>query len=314
MLSEVIVIGAGPGGVTCTQYLVRLGLDVTLVSSNVGGKQNHYRTIHGIGPFGPMQTADYLAELTKVLRSIEHAHPTKIRSISGKVSTVERTADKRYKVHIEDREAIGGKCVVVATGSSTNPAAIPTAIRSKVLTFEDYPFKTMGPLRRVLVLGAGFTAAEMVDHLATQGHSVLVVDIDHESYDRLPIERRNMFDHERCKVVFDKNYQLEDNEVRYTHGNGDERFEYDHVIACTGERVNTSFLPGELLNPENQRVTTVSGPASHQVCMSDKWEGLYAIGDIRDEELTSFIACAQADGIRVAQSIQRRLANEDCGT
>lgn len=112
-------------------------------------------------------------------------------------------------------------------------------------------------------------------------------------------------------MVFDRRYRLNAGSVHFMRNDAPGQFDFDHVLACTGERVNTSFLHGELLNPSNQRLTVVRDPELAQVCMSDKWDRLYAIGDIRDEELTSFIACAQSDGIRVAQSIQRRIMNGD---
>lgn len=311
MSSEVVVIGGGPGGVSCALYLIRLGIEVTLVSGNIGGKQNHYQTIHGLAPHRSIKAGEYVAELKEAVALAQRDASTNFRLRSGMVTKVERDRTERFHVHTDDGDTIQAKYLVVASGSSTDLSAIPSSIKAGALTFEDFPFDGIGTSKRVLVLGAGYSAAEMVRTLKAKGHTVLVMDLDPSSFERLPTERRRAFHDGNCTLVFDKYYRLSNGRVDFMHKDGPDHFVFDHVLACTGEKVNTSFLPKTLLNARNHRMTIIRDPKAPEVCMSDKWQRLYAIGDIRDEELTSFIACAQADGIRVAQGIQRRIMNGD---
>ena len=115
MSSEVVVIGGGPGGVSCALYLVRLGVEVTLVSGNIGGKQNYYRTIHGLAPYRSMVAVEYVAELKDAVASAQREGPTNFRSHSGMVTKVERDANGRFSIHIDDGNTLQAKYVVVAS-------------------------------------------------------------------------------------------------------------------------------------------------------------------------------------------------------
>lgn len=190
MLSEVVVIGGGPGGVSCALYLVRLGVAVRLVSENIGGKQNHYQIIHGLAHHRGIAAPEYVADMKEAIASAGRDEPDRIQWTAGRVAQVRKDDTGSYHIHLEDGTTLQARYVVVASGSSTDRSTIPVEVKAEALTFEDFPFKSIGASKRVLVLGAGYSSAEMVQSLTARGCVILVVDLDRSSYQRLPVERR----------------------------------------------------------------------------------------------------------------------------
>lgn len=308
MIKEVIIIGAGPGGLSCASYLQRLGICSTVIYQTFGGKQNYYRHIYGLYPSSRTTTADFLKDQRAAFECVLSADGVAagVTEVNASVNSVSRDNDGVFRVGIENGAVYSSTVVVLATGTRVEVPTSIAALDENFLTFKDYPYNSLNPSDRILILGAGYTAAEAVAVIASKVASIQIVDVSDENHLLLGPDRKSLFDDSRnVELAFDSSYVLTKNKVTFKRDGEAIDYVFDKVVLCTGEKPNTDLLSEHLLDPVTRKVRLRTHPSSYEVNMSSEWEGLYVIGDLKNEHLTSYISYAAADGMRTAQSVQR---------
>lgn len=308
MSNKVIIIGAGPGGLSCATYLQRLGVGSTVLYQTFGGKQNYYKDIYGLYPADRTDAETFLREqrisFERVMAS--NGNMPDVTEVNSSVKSLLRGKDGVFHVETEKGVTYKSDVVVLATGTRIAVPAGISARLSKFLTFKDYPYRALKPADRVLLLGAGYTAAEAVSIIASKVATIQVVDVSDKNFSLLGPPRKRCFeDLQNVEVTFDPDYVLTERKVRFKKDGKTIDYFFDHVVLCTGEKPNVELLPEYLLDRETGRVEMVACPSDYEVNMAAEWEGLYVIGDLKNDRLTSYITYAAADGMQTAQSIQR---------
>ena len=185
---EVVVIGAGPGGLAAAAALQSRGVDVLVLdrSPNVGSSwRTHYDRLHLHTPrrwsglpgypiprrFGRWVARD---DVVRYLEEYAAHHRLRLR-LGCAVTRVERgrPAAARWVVTLEDGTTVEAEHVVVATGYNHTPV-VPdwpglATFTGEVVRAKDYRNGRPYAGRDVLVVGTGNTGTEIATDLAEHG-------------------------------------------------------------------------------------------------------------------------------------------------
>lgn len=307
MISEIIIIGGGPSGLSCASYLNRLGRNCTVIYKTFGGKLNYYSRIKGFYPFEDISTIEFIKKQKQKI-STQSNNKVQTSLENNEVIKVEFTKDSLFRIECVDQKCFYSRVLVVATGTEPYVPGIIQNSTLKYYTFKNYPFNFIKGNDKILILGVGNTAIDVLRSIEDKFGEVLLLDINSEKYNDL-IEEKKQFlkKFENCKVVFDSNYELSQDCIKYSSKGLIVQYLFDHLILCTGEESNTGFLPQSILNRFNGRISLVKDNNEGRINMSESFQGLFAIGDTKDDLLTSNVSYAIADGMRTAISVNNYL-------
>lgn len=173
---DVVVMGGGPAGIAAAVYSARKGLNVAIVSENVGGQVKETVAIENL--ISVPQTTG--AELANALRTHAQDYPIAIFE-NRRVSEVVLTDESRTII-TPAKESFEAQALIVATGAKWRKLGIPGE--------NDYIGKGVafcphcdGPLfkgKHVAVIGGGNSGIEAAIDLAGICDKVTVVEFMHE--------------------------------------------------------------------------------------------------------------------------------------
>lgn len=297
---DVIIIGAGPGGLSCALYSARANLKtLVLEGSGVGGQVNYtYEVDNYLGFYG---SGPELAE--KMKSQVEKFGVT---FLSEKVREI-TNVDKEMKTVKTRRNEYRAKAVVIATGANPRLLGVDGEDRLKgsgvsyCATCDGAFFKD----KTVMVVGGGDVALEDAVYLSKFCHAVHLVH-------RREVFRANAKLLEKVKnsskILVKTNAVVEkiqgDNVVKSaviknTLSGKMSVVDTDAVFVAIGRNPETELVKdflklddaGYIVTDENMRTSV---------------DGFYAIGDVRNTPLRQIITAA-ADGAVAANDITQKL-------
>ncbi len=119
---DVVVIGAGPGGMTAALYASRANLSVAMIDRGIyGGQMNNTAAIENYPGFKSIMGPDLAQNMydSSVNFGAEYVY--------GTVSSIEDHGD--YKIVKTDEDELQAKVVIIATGSEYKKLGIPRRTR-----------------------------------------------------------------------------------------------------------------------------------------------------------------------------------------
>ncbi|HOO57448.1 MAG TPA: FAD-dependent oxidoreductase [bacterium] len=117
-MHDLIIVGAGPAGMTAAVYAVRKNMDTAVISVDVGGQANwSYNVENYLG-----YTHISGSELVK--RFQDHIQSFGIKEEYSRVETLEKTAGG-FAISTESNKRFESKAVLIASGSSPRKLDIP---------------------------------------------------------------------------------------------------------------------------------------------------------------------------------------------
>lgn len=174
-LYDVIVVGAGPAGLTAALYSQRKGRKTALIGKKAGGQINDTASIENYP--GLIQVGG--AELAQAMREHMEAYPVAERCHT-QVEKIEKQGDT-FLVHTEDQKTYQGKTVIYAAGKRNRRLEVPGEERfigrgiAWCATCDAPLFKD----KSVAVVGGGnsaFTAIRDLMRYAKEIHLVHILD------------------------------------------------------------------------------------------------------------------------------------------
>lgn len=300
---DVIVIGAGPAGMTTALYTSRANLSTLMLDRGIyGGNLNNTATIENYTGFKSVQGPDLAKQMYDGATQFGAAYAY------GAVTKLERKDDGTYDLTTDMGDVFHARAVVIATGSSQRKLGVPGEEEysgrgvSYCAVCDGAFFKG----KHLVVVGGGDSAVEEGTYLTQFADKVTIV------------VRRNVL---RASAVIQQKAEANP-KVEFVFNTSVTSIEGDgNAVTGVAIKNNVTGATGEI-SADGVFIYVGSVPMTKQfadlgilddqgwVVTNEKLEtklpGLYAVGDVR-ETLLRQIATAVGDGAVAGQQVFKYL-------
>ena len=295
---EVLIIGAGPAGMTAAIYAARAGYKTAILEYGVPGGQAATTDMIENYPGFP----EGISGPELMMKFFEQTQTFGVEMIYEQVCSLDLDGD--VKRVITDKQTIESKTVVIASGAKPRMLGVDNEQRlrgrgvSYCATCDGFFFKD----QPVAVVGGGDTAVEEAMYLTKMCSNVTLIHRRNElRANRLAQSRA--FANEKLTILYDtvvddivgddKVTQLK---LRNKKTDATSTLDVNGVFIFVGYLPNGSFLPAELeVNEQGYIITDEE--------MATNIPGVFAIGDVRQKKLRQ-VTTAVGDGGAVMHGIE----------
>lgn len=295
---DLIILGAGPAGITAAVYAVRKRLDFLVVSLDIGGQTAWSGDIENYTGYqfisGPELTAKFQEHMESFGTKVNL--PEKVKAIETKEKLIKITTDKAEYM---------AKTVIIATGKSSRLLGVSgeAEFKNKGVT---YCATCDGPVfsgKNVAIIGGGNSALEAALQMIKISPRVEIVNIAAElTGDPIMIEKLNKSDvvkiHNKAEVIkiygdtFVKGIEVKQKDKVYN-------LEVAGVFVEIGLVPNSGFAEILTLNAKKEIVVDSFNRTS--------LAGVFAAGDVTNiPEKQIVIACGE--GAKACLSVFKYLS------
>ena len=295
---EVLVIGAGPAGMTAAIYAARAGYKTAILEHGVPGGQAATTDMIENYPGFP----EGISGPELMMKFFEQTQTFGVEMIYEQVQSMDVTGE--VKKVITDKQTIEAKAVVIASGAKPRTLGVANEGRlrgrgvSYCATCDGFFFRD----QPVAVVGGGDTAVEEAMYLTKMCSSVTLIHRRDELRANKLAQSR-AFANEKLNIIFDtvvddivgddKVTQLK---LRNKKTDETSTLDVNGVFIFVGYLPNASFLPAELeVNEQGYIITDEE--------MATNVPGVFAIGDVRQKKLRQ-VTTAVGDGGAVMHGIE----------
>ncbi|WEY49458.1 thioredoxin-disulfide reductase (plasmid) [Weissella confusa] len=288
---DVVVIGAGPGGMTAALYAARANLNVAMLDRGIyGGQMNNTDDIENYPGFTTIKGPE-LGE--KMYQGTVKAG---VNFVYGDVQNV--TVDDQQMKHIQtDSDELVASAVIIATGSNNRKLGVPgeEKFSGKGVSYCAVCDGSFFKGKNVTVVGGGDSAISEGMYLANVTDGVNVIHRRDQLRAQKVLQNR-AFDNDKIdftwntsvtEILGDENHvtgvKIHNNQV------GDDTIlDTDGVFVYVGNFPNSQIF-------NNLNITDQAGWIITNDQMETTIPGIYAIGDVRQKQLRQ-ITTAVGDG------------------
>ena len=295
---EVLVIGAGPAGMTAAIYAARAGYKTVILEHGVPGGQAATTDMIENYPGFP----EGISGPELMMKFFEQTQTFGVEMIYEQVQSMDVTGD--IKKVVTDKQTIEAKAVVIASGAKPRTLGVANEGRlrgrgvSYCATCDGFFFRD----QPVAVVGGGDTAVEEAMYLTKMCSSVTLIHRRDELRANKLAQSR-AFANEKLTIIYDtvvddivgedKVTQLK---LRNKKTDETSTLDVNGVFIFVGYLPNASFLPAELeVNEQGYIITDEE--------MATNVPGVFAVGDVRQKKLRQ-VTTAVGDGGAVMHGIE----------
>lgn len=300
---DVVIIGAGPAGLTAAIYASRANLEVLIIEAAVnGGKLSKTYEIENYPGYQSISGIELADQLTK------HGQKFGAKLISGEVRKIE--GEKEKTVTLADGRVFSAKAVIVATGTKERMLDLPRADEftgrgiSYCAVCDGFFYRN----KEIAIIGGGNSALEEALYLASLASKVTIVVrrdvfradakvVDQvKANEKIEIITKHVPDAlciEEERICGLQIRDVETGETRVVPCKG--IFPYIGADACT------DFVDQKILDDHNYIITNND--------MSTAIEGIYAAGDCIQKDLRQVVTACN-DGAIAANSVIKYLKEQ----
>lgn len=298
---DVVVLGAGPGGLAASIYLAQAKLNTILVDTQLPGGQvsltHQVSNYPGfVTPVNGYMLSHYMSEQAK------HAGVT----FKAAVDVTKVNLEKK-EIIIDEHETIRAKKIVISTGASPRPLGIPGEKEFKgrgisyCATCDAKYFQD----KEVVVIGGGNTAVEESEFIAKFASKITLV----HQFDKLTANKEaqeKLFANPKASVLFEcepRAFEKSGDKMTVTYENLKtkelHKIESDGIFVFVGMQPNISLFA-------NQGITLDKwGYIAANEDMETNIDGVYAVGDVISKKYRQ-ITTAVSDGTIAAIAISKK--------
>jgi thioredoxin reductase (NADPH) len=299
---DVLILGAGPGGLTAGLYLCQSKINTVLIDIALPGGQ--VSTTHEVSNY-----PGFIDPQPGYMLSHNMSEQTKLCGTSYKVAVdVSKIDLDKKEVIIDEFETIRAKKIIIATGTSPNLMGVPgeREMKGKGISYcATCDAKYYGD-KEVVVVGGGNSAVEEADFISkfaskiTMVHQFDAFTANKQAQDKLFANPKisTLFEHEPRGFVRDGDKIITEVENLKTK----ERIKLtsDGVFIFIGMKPNIELFKDKL---EVDKWGYIKTNEDMQTSMAD----VYAVGDVISKKYRQ-ITTAVADGTIAAIAIAKEMA------
>ena len=298
---EVLIIGAGPAGMTAAIYAARARYKTAILEHVVPGGQAATPDIIEHYPGFP----DGISGPELMMKFFEQTQTFGVELIYEQVQSLELTGD--IKRVITDKQTIEAKTVVIASGAKPRTLGVANEGRlrgrgvSYCATCDGFFFKD----QPVAVVGGGDTAVEEAMYLTKMCSSVTLIHRRDELRANKLAQSRALAN-EKLHILYDTvvdeivgDEKVTQLKLRNKKTDETSQLDINGVFIFVGYLPNDAFLPPELeVNQQGYIITDEE--------MATNIPGVFAVGDVRQKKLRQ-VTTAVGDGGAVMHAIEEYL-------
>ncbi|MCW3764639.1 thioredoxin-disulfide reductase [Weissella confusa] len=288
---DVVVIGAGPGGMTAALYAARANLNVAMLDRGIyGGQMNNTDDIENYPGFTTIKGPE-LGE-----KMYQGTVKTGVNFVYGDVQNV--TVDDQQMKHIQtDSDELVASAVIIATGSNNRKLGIPgeEKFSGKGVSYCAVCDGSFFKGKNVTVVGGGDSAISEGLYLANVTDGVNVIHRRNQLRAQKVLQNR-AFDNDKIdftwntsmtEILGDENH-VTGVKIHNNQTGDDTTLDTDGVFVYVGNVPNSQIF-------NNLNITDQAGWVITNDQMETTIPGIYAIGDVRQKQLRQ-ITTAVGDG------------------
>lgn len=297
---DVLIIGAGPAGLTAALYLSRNNYNVGFIESYApGGKMVQQSKIENYPGY------EFVSGIQLSINMLNQAKNNGAKQIYGKVVDIKNVSDNEKVVILENNDEYTAKAVVIASGMVN---LVPTSVEN-IEKFNNrgvsYCAICDGALFKnqpCAIIGGGNSAFEESVYLASTASEVHIFVRDEVRAEARIVEDvkkyPNIFIHYNSVIKkLEGNDKLES--IVATINNVETKMDIKGVFPYIGFKPATSFITDKKLLNEKGFVIVDKN-------METKQKNIFAIGDVIEKDIRQ-ITTATNDGTIVAKVISSRI-------
>ncbi len=297
---DLLIIGAGPGGMSAGIYATRAGLSTLIVEKSVpGGQMNETDIIDNYPGFYEITGS----ELSNNMR--KHAESLGVEFHTAEVVKVVLKEDEK-KIYLDSGHEIAGKVLIIATGASHKKLGVPGEEEfsargvSYCATCDGHFFKD----KVVAVIGGGNTAITEALFLSKLAKKVYVVH-RRDKLRAVKALQEKAFNKENIEfiwnsVVVEIKGDSMVNELVLMNKQTGENFSLsvDGVFVSIGVRPNSEIFEGMVKMDESGFILTDEN-------METNVKGVYAVGDVRSKNLRQIVTAVAEGAIAASHAAEK---------
>lgn len=295
---EVLIIGAGPAGMTAAIYAARAGYKTAVLEHGVPGGQAATTDMIENYPGFP----EGISGPELMMKFFEQTQTFGVEMIYEQVQSVE--LNSTIKRVITDKQTIEAKAVVIASGAKPRTLGVANEGRlrgrgvSYCATCDGFFFKD----QPVAVVGGGDTAVEEAMYLTKMCSNVTLIHRRDELRANKLAQSR-AFANEKLNIIYDTvvdeiigDDKVSQLKLRNKKTDETSTLDINGVFIFVGYLPNDAFFPPELeVNAQGYIVTDEE--------MATNIPGVFAVGDVRQKKLRQ-VTTAVGDGGAVMHGIE----------
>jgi thioredoxin reductase (NADPH) len=299
---DVIILGAGPGGLTAGLYLCQSKINTVLIDIALPGGQ--VSTTHEVSNY-----PGFIDPQPGYMLSHNMSEQTKLCGTSYKVAVdVSKIDLDKKEVIIDEFETIRAKKIIIATGTSPNLMGIPgeRELKGKGISYCATCDAKYYDGKEVVVIGGGNSAVEEADFISkfaskiTMVHQFDTYTANKQAQEKLFANPKisTLFEHEPRAFVKEGNKII--TEVENLKTKTRSKLISDGVFVFIGWKPNVELFKNKL---ELDKWGYIKTNEDMQTSMPD----IYAVGDVISKKYRQ-ITTAVADGTIAAIAIAKEMA------
>jgi thioredoxin reductase (NADPH) len=298
---DVIILGAGPGGLTAGLYLCQSKINTVLIDIALPG--GHVSTTHEISNY-----PGFIDPQPGYMLSHNMSEQTKLCGTIYKVAVDITKVDlEKKEVVIDEYETVKAKRIIIATGTTPNLTGAPgeNELKGKGISYCATCDAKYYNDKEVIVIGGGNSAVEESEFISRFVSKLTIV----HQFDKLTANKQaqdKIFNNPKINVIFDTEPRvfLKEGEKIVTEVENVKTKERgklisDGVFIFIGMKPNIGLFKDKLALDQWGYIKTDED-------MRTSVPGIYAVGDVISKKYRQ-ITTAVADGTIAAMAISKEL-------
>ncbi len=293
--ADVAIVGGGPAGLTAAIQLMRNGIDIKLISDEIGGKIKNANLIENLVGFPKGISGE---EFVKILK--QQFTNFKIPMIKGIVEEI-KLFRERFIIRTS-KDKIVCNHLIIATGSIPIKMDIPyedEAYQKKLLYYENYEARNNVKDKTIIIVGSGDVAYDYAMNLKDSANHISIVQRSRKARS-IPILQERVARQTNISILTNlipEKIKFESKRVILSSKREENIIPLiaDLILVAIGREPNISMLSPELLEAYEK---------------DEEIPNLYYIGDVKKDNFRQ-TSIAIGDGMNAAMKIVKKTTEEE---